>query len=131
MRNYLFIIVAVVIFSSCRKEAAFEFHKIEYYYIESGDTISTLFAPNSVTPDGDGRNDLFKVVVTGFQVNTFEISIFDSYQTNVFISDDINSGWDGMYKGQMLQNGLYRYTIDYTAVNGHAIHFENEIMLLR
>ncbi|HLP18890.1 MAG TPA: gliding motility-associated C-terminal domain-containing protein, partial [Chitinophagales bacterium] len=49
--------------------------------------------PLAFTPDGNGHNDVLYVRGGGFV--TFEFSIFNRYGELVFITKDINQGWDG------------------------------------
>ncbi len=50
--------------------------------------------PTSFTPDGNGHNDILYVRGGGFL--TFEFSIYNRYGELLFLSKDINKGWDGL-----------------------------------
>jgi len=52
-----------------------------------------VYIPNSFTPNGDGRNDIFKAEGDGF--TNFEMMIFDRWGQLIFTSDDIDKGWNG------------------------------------
>ena len=71
---------------------------------------STLYVPNSFTPNnGDGTNDIFRVKYTN--ISEFNIMIFDRWGEIIFESNDIDFGWDGTYKGLIVQDGIYVYKI--------------------
>ena len=70
-----------------------------------------IFAPNSFTPNGDGKNEEFKVV--GFGLSQFEMYIYNRWGELIFESFDINKGWDGTYKDEEVQTGGYPYIIYY------------------
>lgn len=53
----------------------------------------TLYFPNAFTPDGDGLNDVFKVV--GEDIATFHLMIFDRWGNMVFETRDPGEGWRG------------------------------------
>ncbi len=50
--------------------------------------------PSAFTPDGNGHNDILYVRGGGFV--TFEFSIYNRYGELLFLSKDINKGWDGL-----------------------------------
>lgn len=52
-----------------------------------------LFIPTAFTPDGDGKNDVFRAV--GHHVDEFHMWIFDKWGHQVFETTDIEVGWDG------------------------------------
>lgn len=67
-----------------------------------------LFVPNSFTPNGDGLNDLFRVL-GGDGVRQFRLLIFNQWGEKVFETADPNTGWDGRYKGSLQPSGVYIY----------------------
>ena len=78
-----------------------------------------MYIPNSFTPNGDGRNDVFKVEAKG-TIQLFSMKIFDRWGALVYSSKDINEGWvgnhmDGEY---YLTSGVYSYLIEYEAWGG-------------
>lgn len=39
--------------------------------------------------------------------------IFDRWGELIFQSDDISKGWDGTYKGNLVQQGVYVWKVNY------------------
>ncbi|MCF8389024.1 MAG: gliding motility-associated C-terminal domain-containing protein, partial [Bacteroidales bacterium] len=74
-----------------------------------------LFMPNAFTPNGDGINDVLKPAFQNIQ--SFELSIFDKWGTQLFRSDQLNKGWDGKFKGQHCPVGTYVYVLTYSGLN--------------
>lgn len=73
-----------------------------------------IYIPNSFTPDGNGRNDVFQPVYTGVNgIDNFEFMIFNRWGELVFKSDDINQGWNGTYKNEAVKQGGYVYKLKY------------------
>ncbi len=75
--------------------------------------IPDIYIPNSFTPNGDGKNDVFKVVSL-YEFSEFKLSIYNRWQGLLFDSDDINIGWDGTYKGKPVPLGVYVYQLTAT-----------------
>ena len=68
-----------------------------------------LYVPNSFTPNNDQVNDFFDV--RGRNILDFELSIYSRWSEKIFHTTDINSHWDGKYKGRLVPTGTYAYTI--------------------
>lgn len=71
-----------------------------------------LFVPTTFTPNGDGKNDLFRV--RGDNVITEEMRIYDQWGTLVYSTDSSRPEWDGTVNGTTIQNGTYFYRIRIT-----------------
>jgi gliding motility-associated-like protein len=67
-----------------------------------------IFMPTAFSPNGDGLNDCFRPVITG-NINHFEIFVYNRWGEMVFHANDINSCWDGVYKGEKQDLGTYYY----------------------
>jgi gliding motility-associated-like protein len=74
---------------------------------------SYIYMPNAFTPNGDGLNDVFKIYGKNIAINRFEI--FNRQGEMVFETNDVNTGWDGSYKGATT-TGTYVYLIYYYSV---------------
>ncbi|MCR6641368.1 MAG: gliding motility-associated C-terminal domain-containing protein [Sporocytophaga sp.] len=68
-----------------------------------------IFTPTAFTPDKDGINDIF--IPKGKFFTEFEMTVFNRWGEIVFHSTDINSGWDGLYKGDVAKQDSYAYLI--------------------
>lgn len=82
------------------------------------DYLFNLYVPNSFSPNDDGFNDIFLPKGDGFELDSYEIFIYDRWGELVFTSDDINIGWDGTFKKQPLPQGVYTYLISLINYNG-------------
>ncbi|MDQ3846347.1 MAG: gliding motility-associated C-terminal domain-containing protein, partial [Bacteroidota bacterium] len=70
--------------------------------------VTSLYIPNSFTPNGDGRNDLFRIPPST-SLKLKELAIYDRWGNKVFSTTDVGKGWDGTYKGVDLDSGVYVY----------------------
>jgi len=91
-----------------------------------------IFIPNAFTPNGNGQNDFFRIYGNLPAVKYVEVAIFDRIGEKVYQINDINFEWDGVYKGKLLQPGVYVYTIRVVFIDSHAEKlFKGSITLLR
>lgn len=88
-----------------------------------------LFVPNVFTPNGDNKNDEFRVSYSS--IKEFEIVIFNTFGKKVYESSDITKGWDGTYKGRDMANGAYYYVISATDSAGNKIEKKGTVNLFR
>lgn len=86
-----------------------------------------LFVPSAFAPEGE--NQYFEVFA--FQINKFEIIILNSWGEILFRSDDTGFKWDGNYKGELLNEGIYYYSIIARGPSGKRWHAKGTIFLMR
>jgi gliding motility-associated-like protein len=65
-----------------------------------------LFFPNAFTPNGDGKNDLFKAL-NAVNLKDFHLVIYNRWGQLVFETRDPNQGWDGFINGKAGAVGSY------------------------
>lgn len=70
---------------------------------------NTIYAPNAFTPNGDGLNDTWKLVGECFENET--CSIYNRWGELVHTLKNKEDSWDGMFKGQVVQDGVYVYKL--------------------
>jgi len=73
-----------------------------------------IWMPNVFTPDGDGLNDVFLPKYRNDVPITFQMYIFNKWGEQIFSTNDINTGWDGTYKGVLCTEDLYTWTITFS-----------------
>jgi gliding motility-associated-like protein len=71
---------------------------------------SALYMSNAFTPNGDGRNDIFRIP-EGTTLDLAEFSVFDRWGNRIFSTHNINEGWTGMIRGIVCNTGTYVYMI--------------------
>jgi gliding motility-associated-like protein len=88
-----------------------------------------IFAPNAFSPNNDGHNDRFNVYVPNSRFA--EITIFNRWGEQIYYSPDPQEGWDGTYKGQAVQEGVYLFVVRVTGVDGQPYERSGTITLIR
>jgi gliding motility-associated-like protein len=99
------------------------------------DNCCTPYIPNAFTPNGDGKNDDFRILFKGdMYIVTF--SIYNRFGQQVYTisnTSDPNHGWDGKYKGVDAELGTYYYYAKIICGNraDHVVEFKGDITLVR
>ncbi|HYG15955.1 MAG TPA: gliding motility-associated C-terminal domain-containing protein, partial [Bacteroidia bacterium] len=88
-----------------------------------------IWVPNAFTPNGDGLNNKF-LIVTG-SIKTFQIDIYNRWGEFLFTSNDVDVSWDGTFKGEPCQEGVYIYKLRYTGADNMIKVMAGNITLLR
>jgi gliding motility-associated-like protein len=90
-----------------------------------------VFLPNAFTPNGDGKNDVFKLVTKGHQ----EIAVFqimDRWGKRVYESVNDQEAWDGTFNGEAQDIGTYKYYLRYRCADSkETIEMKGDVILLR
>ncbi|PBQ32912.1 hypothetical protein CNR22_14390 [Sphingobacteriaceae bacterium] len=76
-----------------------------------------MMIPNSFTPNEDNRNDYF-FPVAQCDYSYYMMTITDRWGNTVFATNNINSKWDGRYKGNLCPEDIYIFRIESTEKGG-------------
>ena len=97
------------------------------FCITSTENYNPIPVPNAFTPNDDGLNDEFKPLFS--IVNEYKMLIFNKYGEKIFESDDINKGWNGIYKGKIVQES-YVYKISFIK-DGNKVNMTGKFILIK
>ncbi|MCW3084682.1 MAG: hypothetical protein JWP12_2048 [Bacteroidetes bacterium] len=77
------------------------------------DQIVVFYAPNAFTPNGNGNNDVFRVLGDGIDKGTFEMSIYNRWGELIFKTNDYNVGWNGAKgnSGALVEQDAYVWRV--------------------
>ncbi|MEM9050464.1 MAG: gliding motility-associated C-terminal domain-containing protein [Bacteroidota bacterium] len=84
----------------------------------SSDSLN-IFIPNAFTPDNNGLNDSFGVVVDGAQIDFYEFIILDRFGKEVFTANSPELRWDGTGSENSFASGasIFTYILKIKSVN--------------
>ena len=91
--------------------------------------IPTLYIPNSFSPNDDNVNDIFKPEYAGYE--EVELLIFDRWGVQLFRTTELQTGWNGKYKDNPCQIGVYIYKLRAKDINNKTIRQVGHVTLLR
>ena len=92
--------------------------------------IEGVFVPNAFTPNKDGRNDRFIPLMLA-DVIQFRFIVYDRWGRVVFETSAINNGWDGTYKGQPAEQGVYTWQCSYQLAGDQPAFKNGTVLLMR
>jgi gliding motility-associated-like protein len=89
-----------------------------------------LYMPTAFSPNGDGKNDVFRVITPGHnQLVTFLIK--NRFGETVFFTNDIIKGWDGIYNGEPQDAGTFFYYLQYKCADASIHDKKGDLILVR
>ncbi len=87
------------------------------------------YLPTAFSPNLDGHNDQYRVL--GRCIKELYLAIYNRWGEKVFESADQKRGWDGTYKGEKAELGVYVYYLKATDLLGNRIFKKGNVTLLR
>lgn len=97
--------------------------------------IPNSFTPNTNTPNNgnhtqnDGINDIFFPVILG--AKNYKLDIFNRWGEHLFSTKNQSIGWNGYYKNELCQTGVYIYKIHVVFLNGEEQKIVGQLTLVR
>ncbi|MFN8289602.1 MAG: gliding motility-associated C-terminal domain-containing protein [Chitinophagaceae bacterium] len=88
-----------------------------------------FFIPTGFTPNGDGRNDVFKPIISA-PVTDYRFSIFNRWGQKIFQADNTGSGWDGKIQGVRQDPAVFVYLVEFS-FRGMPFLFKGTFALIR
>lgn len=93
------------------------------------DPCGKVFVPNMFSPNGDNKND--ELCIYGGCLNSFEMYIYNRWGEIVYQSTDSNLCWNGSYKNEKLNTGVFVYKLIYIDADGESQKLSGNIQLIR
>lgn len=85
--------------------------------------------PKAFSPNGDGHND--KLFIRGDDVKEISLIIYNRLGHKLFETTNVNTGWDGFFKGQLQDIDVYVYVLEVTFLDGKTVMKKGNVALLR
>ncbi|MFM2360244.1 MAG: hypothetical protein RLY16_2237, partial [Bacteroidota bacterium] len=88
------------------------------------------YVPNAFSPNGDGLNEIFRVIPAGIMQTDF-FSIYNRYGELIFQTSNLDRGWDGTYKGRKQEPGNYVWVLQGKGNSGKRYQMKGNVILVR
>jgi len=99
---------------------------VKYITIEAD---FNFYIPNSFTPNGDDRNDVFIPVMSG--VKFYTLMVFDRWGEKIFETSDVNHGWDGTFRNESCKEDVYGWKVTLSTVHGKSKVYAGSVTLIK
>ena len=90
----------------------------------------SVYFPGAFTPNGDGRNDLFRAL-NADHVQSFKLQVFNRNGEQVFVSTQASVGWDGRFRGTLQSTGVFVWQCSYREPAGKRVYRSGTVTLVR
>ncbi len=88
-----------------------------------------IYVPNAFTPDGN--NPVFKPILIFVDHQNYYFAIYDRWGKEIFMTNDINQGWDGRSGGYKVEQGVYTWVLKARFATGILFEKRGVVMLVR
>jgi gliding motility-associated-like protein len=94
-----------------------------------------IFIPNTFTPNGDLKNDVFVVRGNGIK-NISKLAVYNRFGENVYeatniLANDKTTGWNGYYKGKLAPVESYSYICNVEFIDGTSEVLKGMVHIIR
>jgi len=93
--------------------------------------VFTFYAPNCVTPNGDGKNEHFLPEGTGWDDSRYDLWIFDRWGVMFHHTTDPYQGWNGTKNNNVVQEDTYVWKVDLYDVFGKPHQYKGIVSVVR
>jgi len=97
----------------------------------------SVFAPNTISANEDGNNDYFKVFTGKAGASIQTLYVYDRWGSKVYegqelpVGDELFVGWDGTFRGEPVNPGVFAWQADIRYVDNVVIQYEGTVTLIR
>lgn len=93
------------------------------------------YIPSAFSPNGDGINDVFTVFGGPEVAEVASMKVFDRWGDMVFSAGHLppsgTVGWNGMFRGREMGQGVFTYVIELKFLNGERERLSGDVQLLK
>lgn len=100
-------------------------------YVTIEDVFS-IYIPDTFTPNGDGLNDNFYPVISGYDGKAYQFSVFDRWGELIYHSTDFReTQWNGYFKNEPCKEDVYAWKLRTEIRNSKTIEKTGCVKLIR
>ena len=97
--------------------------------------IRDVFIPNAFSPNGDGHNDYFFVNANKSVSMIKDFKVFNRWGALMYKGTDLppnhaQSGWDGFFKGKLVNSGVYVWMATIEYLDGEVLLMSGDVTLV-
>ena len=81
------------------------------------EVVPRISLPNAFTPNGDGKNDVFRAVY-GSDISEVRLAVYDRWGQLLFVDPGTHEGWNGNVGASREPAGTYVWIFQYKDIEG-------------
>ena len=89
-----------------------------------------IYMPTAFTPNNDNLNDRYSVPPL-VKNQLLKLQIFNRWGQLLYETRNASQGWDGRFKGQPLDSGVFIYFLEMRGLSGQTITQKGSFILIR
>ncbi len=89
-----------------------------------------IFVPTAFTPNGDGKNDIFRPIAVGIAKFDY-FRVFNRWGQLVYQTQRVGVGWDGRISGKEQATGTFVWLVKGTDYTGKTVFAKGTVTLIR
>lgn len=98
--------------------------------------VRSIYTPNAFSPNNDGQNDFFTVFAGSNVAQVNNLMVYSRwgellYEATDFQPNDISFGWDGNFRGEKMEPGVYIFFTEIQYIDGQTEIIKGDFVLLR
>jgi gliding motility-associated-like protein len=102
----------------------------ENVWVSTKSCMNAVYIPTAFTPNNDGKNDIFKPMIDG-KLLQYNLKIYDRWGQLIMQTMDPGKGWNGTYKGEKYNSGVFVWTCTYQLAGEDAKTEKGTVTLIR
>ncbi len=97
---------------------------------------NAIFVPSAFTPNNDGFNDYFTIFASSVVKKINTLRVYDRWGESLFIRNNflpnvVEMGWDGTFKGSILNPAVFVYYAEVEYIDGSTEIIKGDVTLLQ
>ncbi len=95
-----------------------------------------VYIPNAFSPNGDGNNDFFQIYLGAGVKKVNHFKVYNRwgevvYELNDFFLMAPEEGWDGRFRGDIMNPAVFVYWAEVEFIDGHVEMYKGDVTLTR
>ena len=96
----------------------------------------SIYIPNAFSPNDDGINDFFTVYAGGAVEEVQSLHVYDRWGEKMFVNENFphneeREGWDGTFRAENMQPGVYVYYAEILLRTGELIFEKGDVTIMQ
>lgn len=102
------------------------------YRMKVVDIPHDVWMPDAFTPNGDGLNDVFRIITDNPNVHAVNLYVYNRWGQQIYINHTSKDGWDGTVNGKPADAGTYFWMLRYKILGSDEVFSrKGDIQLIR